>query len=59
MKDPLLEVDVIQHIIIFCEFLDYRHWCRPTMIQVLDMFRELQKDDEDIEIDSFLLGCKF
>lgn len=55
MKDPSLQVDLLQHLRIACECLDDRPWRRPTMIQVLAMFRELQKDDEDTELDSFSL----
>jgi len=48
-------VELLQHLRIACECLDDRPWRRPTMIQVLAMFRELQKDDEDTELDSFSL----
>lgn len=54
IKDKNIEVDLYQHLRIACECLDDRPWRRPTMIQVLAMFRELQTDGE-AELDGFTL----
>ncbi|GLJ08422.1 hypothetical protein SUGI_0088420 [Cryptomeria japonica] len=54
IKDKSLQMDLIQHLRIACECLDDRPWRRPTMIQVMAMFRELQTDGE-AEPDGFTL----
>lgn len=54
IKDKNIEMDLFQHLRIACECLDDRPWRRPTMIQVLAMFRELQTDGE-AELDGFTL----
>lgn len=54
IKDKHIEMDLYQHLRIACECLDDRPWRRPTMIQVLAMFRELQTDGE-AELDGFTL----
>eukprot|EP01018_Ginkgo_biloba_P025405 Gb_34605 [translate_table: standard] len=53
-KDKTIEMDLYQHLRIACECLDDRPWRRPTMIQVMAMFRELQTDGE-AEPDGFTL----
>lgn len=54
IKDKHIEMDLYQHLRIACECLDDHPWRRPTMIQVLAMFRELQTDGE-AELDGFTL----
>lgn len=41
-EDPNLEMELLQHLKIAVSCLDDRHWRRPTMIQVLTMFKEIQ-----------------
>ncbi|ERN03889.1 hypothetical protein AMTR_s00078p00176180 [Amborella trichopoda] len=41
-----LEVELLQHLKIACACLDDRPWRRPTMIQVMAMFKELQAGGE-------------
>ncbi|GMI67868.1 BR INSENSITIVE 1, BRASSINOSTEROID INSENSITIVE 1, DWARF 2, CABBAGE 2 [Hibiscus trionum] len=41
-EDPNLEIELLQHLKVACACLDDRHWRRPTMIQVMAMFKEIQ-----------------
>lgn len=41
-EDPSLEMELLQHLRVACSCLDDRHWRRPTMIQVMAMFKEIQ-----------------
>ncbi|KAL2339426.1 hypothetical protein Fmac_007366 [Flemingia macrophylla] len=41
-EDPNLEVELLQHLKVACSCLDDRPWRRPTMIQVMAMFKEIQ-----------------
>nr|DAD22468.1 TPA_asm: hypothetical protein HUJ06_023931 [Nelumbo nucifera] len=41
-EDPTLEMELLQHLKIACACLDDRPWRRPTMIQVMAMFKEIQ-----------------
>ncbi|XP_061375470.1 systemin receptor SR160 [Gastrolobium bilobum] len=41
-EDPTLEIELLQHLKVACACLDDRHWRRPTMIQVMAMFKEIQ-----------------
>ncbi|PPR82846.1 hypothetical protein GOBAR_AA37869 [Gossypium barbadense] len=41
-EDPMLEIELLQHLKVACACLDDRHWRRPTMIQVMAMFKEIQ-----------------
>ncbi|KAK4773410.1 hypothetical protein SAY87_028429 [Trapa incisa] len=41
-KDPGLEIELLQHLKVACACLDDRSFKRPTMIQVLAMFKEIQ-----------------
>ncbi|GFY80209.1 leucine-rich receptor-like protein kinase family protein [Actinidia rufa] len=41
-EDPSLEIELLQHLKVACACLDDRHWRRPTMIQVMAMFKEIQ-----------------
>ncbi|XAR73260.1 Non-specific serine/threonine protein kinase [Bertholletia excelsa] len=41
-EDPSLEMELLQHLGVACACLDDRHWRRPTMIQVMAMFKEIQ-----------------
>lgn len=41
-EDPSIEIELLQHLKVACACLDDRHWKRPTMIQVLAMFKEIQ-----------------
>lgn len=41
-EDPNLEIELLQHLKVACACLDDRHLRRPTMIQVLAMFKEIQ-----------------
>ncbi|KAJ4715498.1 Receptor kinase [Melia azedarach] len=41
-EDPNLEIELLQHLRVACACLDDRHWKRPTMIQVMAMFKEIQ-----------------
>ncbi|KAK1282453.1 hypothetical protein QJS10_CPB22g00926 [Acorus calamus] len=40
--DPTLEMELLQHLKIACACLDDRPWRRPTMLQVMAMFKEIQ-----------------
>ncbi|KAK1259828.1 Brassinosteroid LRR receptor kinase [Acorus gramineus] len=40
--DPSLEMELLQHLKIACACLDDRPWRRPTMLQVMAMFKEIQ-----------------
>uniref|UniRef100_A0A7N1A3Z2 non-specific serine/threonine protein kinase n=1 Tax=Kalanchoe fedtschenkoi TaxID=63787 RepID=A0A7N1A3Z2_KALFE len=40
--DPSIEMELLQHLKVACACLDDRHWKRPTMIQVMAMFKEIQ-----------------
>ncbi|KAF6144841.1 hypothetical protein GIB67_024981 [Kingdonia uniflora] len=41
-EDPSLVVELLEHLNVACACLDDRHWRRPTMIQVMTMFKEIQ-----------------
>ncbi|KAL6576052.1 Brassinosteroid LRR receptor kinase [Orobanche hederae] len=41
-EDPGLEIELLQHLKVACACLDDRPWKRPTMIQVMAMFKEIQ-----------------
>lgn len=41
-EDPSLEVELLQYLSVASICLDDRHWKRPTMIQVMAMFKEIQ-----------------
>ncbi|CAL0327562.1 unnamed protein product [Lupinus luteus] len=41
-EDPNLEIELLQHLNVACACLDDRPWRRPTMIQVMAMFKEIQ-----------------
>ncbi|XP_058074827.1 systemin receptor SR160-like [Magnolia sinica] len=41
-EDPSLEVELLHHLKVACACLDDRPWRRPTMIQVMAMFKEIQ-----------------
>ncbi|KAD7478437.1 hypothetical protein E3N88_01573 [Mikania micrantha] len=41
-EDPTLMVELLQHLKVACACLDDRPWKRPTMIQVMAMFKEIQ-----------------
>ncbi|KAL6227897.1 hypothetical protein ACLB2K_001852 [Fragaria x ananassa] len=41
-EDPTLEIELLQHLKVACACLDDRPWRRPTMIQVMAMFKEIQ-----------------
>ncbi|KAK8577952.1 hypothetical protein V6N13_076628 [Hibiscus sabdariffa] len=43
-EDPNLEMELLQHLKVACACLDDRHWRRPTMIQVMTMFKEIQAE---------------
>ncbi|XP_047337174.1 brassinosteroid LRR receptor kinase-like [Impatiens glandulifera] len=40
--DPGLKIELLQHLKLACACLDDRPWRRPTMIQVMAMFKEIQ-----------------
>ncbi|KAL7104528.1 hypothetical protein ACP275_08G250900 [Erythranthe tilingii] len=40
--DPTIEIELLQHLKVACACLDDRPWKRPTMIQVMAMFKEIQ-----------------
>ncbi|KAG8373286.1 hypothetical protein BUALT_Bualt11G0008100 [Buddleja alternifolia] len=40
--DPSLEIELLQHLKVACACLDDRPFKRPTMIQVMAMFKEIQ-----------------
>ncbi|KAJ7945313.1 Receptor kinase [Quillaja saponaria] len=41
-EDPSLEIELLQHLRVACACLDERPFRRPTMIQVMAMFKEIQ-----------------
>ncbi|RWR77530.1 Protein kinase domain-containing protein [Cinnamomum micranthum f. kanehirae] len=41
-EDPSLEMELLQHLRVACACLDDKPWRRPTMIQVMLMFKEIQ-----------------
>ncbi|KAI3930380.1 hypothetical protein MKX01_003408 [Papaver californicum] len=41
-EDPTLEIELLQHLKVACACLDDRPWRRPTMVQVMAMFKEIQ-----------------
>nr|XP_028959574.1 uncharacterized protein LOC103413440 isoform X2 [Malus domestica] len=41
-EDASLEIELLQHLKVACACLDDRPWRRPTMIQVMAMFKETQ-----------------
>ncbi|KAI3499759.1 hypothetical protein L1887_35568 [Cichorium endivia] len=40
--DPSLEIELLQHLRVACACLEDRPWKRPTMIQVMAKFKEIQ-----------------
>ncbi|XP_059645751.1 systemin receptor SR160-like [Cornus florida] len=45
-EDPILEIELLQHLKVASACLDERPWRRPTMIQVMAMFKEIQAGSE-------------
>uniref|UniRef100_A0A2P2LN80 non-specific serine/threonine protein kinase n=1 Tax=Rhizophora mucronata TaxID=61149 RepID=A0A2P2LN80_RHIMU len=43
-EDPSLEIELLRHLKVACACLDDRPWKRPTMIQVMDMFKEIHAE---------------
>lgn len=41
-EDPSLVVELLEHLKVACACLDDKSWKRPTMIQVMAMFKEIQ-----------------
>ncbi|CAE6151844.1 unnamed protein product [Arabidopsis arenosa] len=41
-EDPALEIELLQHLKVAVACLDDRAWRRPTMVQVMAMFKEIQ-----------------
>ncbi|VVA36980.1 PREDICTED: serine/threonine-kinase [Prunus dulcis] len=41
-EDESLEIELLQHLKVACACLEDRAWRRPTMIQVMAMFKEIQ-----------------
>ncbi|CAL9001180.1 unnamed protein product [Prunus brigantina] len=41
-EDASLEIELLQHLKVACACLEDRPWRRPTMIQVMAMFKEIQ-----------------
>ncbi|KDP35282.1 hypothetical protein JCGZ_09441 [Jatropha curcas] len=41
-EDPSLKIELLRHLGVACACLDDRPWRRPTMIQVMAMFKEIQ-----------------
>ncbi|TYI02130.1 hypothetical protein ES332_A11G249500v1 [Gossypium tomentosum] len=41
-EEPSLEIELLQHLNVACACLDDRPWRRPTMIQVMAKFKEIQ-----------------
>ncbi|EEF29208.1 serine/threonine-protein kinase bri1, putative [Ricinus communis] len=41
-EDPNLKIELLRHLDVACACLDDRPWRRPTMIQVMAMFKEIQ-----------------
>nr|AYN74356.1 brassinosteroid insensitive 1 [Eucommia ulmoides] len=41
-EDPSLMIELLEHLKVACACLDDRSWKRPTMIQVMTMFKEIQ-----------------
>ncbi|CAK9187841.1 unnamed protein product [Ilex paraguariensis] len=41
-EDPSLEMELLKHLKVASACLDDKHWIRPTMIQVMAMFKEIQ-----------------
>ncbi|CAA0806432.1 Protein BRASSINOSTEROID INSENSITIVE 1 [Striga hermonthica] len=48
-EDPGLEMELLQHLKVACACLDDRAWKRPTMIQVMAMFKEIQAGPPGID----------
>ncbi|XP_047328618.1 systemin receptor SR160-like [Impatiens glandulifera] len=55
-EDPGLEVELLQHLNVACACLDDRPWKRPTMIQVMAMFKEIQAGGSGIDSMSTISG---
>jgi protein brassinosteroid insensitive 1 len=45
-EDSSLEIELLQHLKVACACLDDRPWRRPSMIQVMAMFKEIQAGSE-------------
>lgn len=41
-EDPALEIELLEHLKVACACLDDRPWRRPTMIQVMALFKGIQ-----------------
>ncbi|XP_059307982.1 systemin receptor SR160 [Lycium ferocissimum] len=41
-EDPSIDLELLQYLKVASQCLDDRHWKRPTMIQVMAMFKEIQ-----------------
>nr|XP_027077211.1 brassinosteroid LRR receptor kinase-like [Coffea arabica] len=41
-EDPSVEIELLEHLKVACACLDDRPWKRPTMIQVMAFFKEIQ-----------------
>ncbi|KAJ6740704.1 RECEPTOR KINASE-LIKE PROTEIN XA21 [Salix purpurea] len=41
-EDPSLEMELLEHLKVACACINDRPWKRPTMIQVMAMFKEIQ-----------------
>ncbi|CAN0878611.1 Systemin receptor SR160 [Linum grandiflorum] len=65
-EDPSLEIELLQHLKVACACLEDRQWKRPTMIQVMAMFKEIQagstigtEDDGDfVAVDMVAMSIK-
>lgn len=51
--DPNLEVELLEHLKVASQCLDDRPWKRPTMIQVMAFFKEIQAGSEIDSTSSF------
>ncbi|KAI5672806.1 hypothetical protein M9H77_13170 [Catharanthus roseus] len=60
-EDPSLEIELLQHLKVACSCLDDRPWKRPTMIQVMAMFKEIQAGGSGIDSSSTITAedCNF
>uniref|UniRef100_A0A5B7AE34 non-specific serine/threonine protein kinase n=1 Tax=Davidia involucrata TaxID=16924 RepID=A0A5B7AE34_DAVIN len=48
-EDPSLEIELLQHLKVACACLEDRPWRRPTMIQVMAMFKEIQAGSQVVD----------
>ncbi|GER48993.1 leucine-rich receptor-like protein kinase family protein [Striga asiatica] len=54
-EDSGLEMELLQHLKVACACLDDRAWKRPTMIQVMAMFKEIQAGQPGIDSGSSMM----